>query len=84
MSAPDTHVPASGATTATTGRPVMLLTLDVPLDARAQRFALEAALGAGCALVLCDAVPVGAELGRCRAAHARAARRGRLAARGRR
>jgi nucleotide-binding universal stress UspA family protein len=37
----------------------MLLTLDLPLDARAQRFALETALGAGCTLVLCDAVPVG-------------------------
>jgi hypothetical protein len=40
MTAPDTHIPDAGATTATTGRPVMLLTLDVPLDARAQRFAL--------------------------------------------
>ena len=59
MTAPDTRTPGSGATTATTGRPVMLLTLDVPLDARAQRFALETALGAGCPLVLCDAVPVG-------------------------
>lgn len=37
----------------------MLLTLDVPLDARAQRFALEAVLGTGSPLVLCDAVPVG-------------------------
>lgn len=37
----------------------MLLTLDVPLDARAQRFALETALGAGCTLMICDAVPVG-------------------------
>ena len=59
MTAPDTHVPESGTTPATTVRPVMLLTLDVPLDARAQRFALEAALGAGCPLMLCDAVPVG-------------------------
>ena len=59
MTAPDTHLPPLGATTATAGRPVMLLTLDVPLDARAQRFALETALGAGCRLVLCDAVPVG-------------------------
>jgi hypothetical protein len=59
MTAPRTDVPQSGSSTATTGRPVMLLTLDVPLDPRAQRFALEAALGAGCALVLCDAVPVG-------------------------
>ena len=59
MSAPDTHLPEAGATTATTGWPVMLLTLDVPLDARAQRFALEAVLGAGCPLMLCDAVPVG-------------------------
>ena len=50
----------------------MLLTLDVPLDARAQRFALETALGSGCPLVLCDAVPVGPQLGRRRAAHARA------------
>src|ERR1700704_5783241 len=59
VTAPDTHVPQAGVTTAATGRPVMLLTLDVPLDARAQRFALETALGAGCALVICDAVPVG-------------------------
>src|ERR1700704_3175308 len=59
VTAPDTHVPRWGTAAATTGRPVMLLTLDVPLDARAQRFALEAALGAGCPLVLCDAVPVG-------------------------
>jgi hypothetical protein len=59
VSSPETHIPAAGATTATTGRPIMLLTLDVPLDARAQRFALETALGAGCPLVLCDAVPVG-------------------------
>jgi hypothetical protein len=59
MTAPGTQVPRSGVTAATTGRPIMLLTLDVPLDARAQRFALEAALGSGCALMLCDAVPVG-------------------------
>jgi hypothetical protein len=58
MTAPGTHAPHSGTTVPTTGRPVMLLTLDVPLDARAQRFALETALGAGCALMLCDAVPV--------------------------
>ena len=59
MTAPGTQSPRSGTTVATTGRPVMLLTLDVPLDSRAQRFALETALGAGCPLVLCDAVPVG-------------------------
>lgn len=59
MTAPDTHLPPPGTTTAEAGRPVMLLTLDVPLDARAQRFALETALGAGCSLVICDAVPVG-------------------------
>ena len=59
MTAPGTHTPPPGQTTAATGRPVMLLTLDLPLDARAQRFALETALGAGCALVICDAVPVG-------------------------
>jgi hypothetical protein len=59
MTAPHTDAPHSGLSTATTGRPVMLLTLDVPLDPRAQRFALETALGAGCPLVLCDAVPVG-------------------------
>ncbi|MDX6560282.1 MAG: hypothetical protein QOD65_96 [Gaiellales bacterium] len=59
MTAPGTQAPRSGRATATTGRPVMLLTLDVPLDARAQRFALETALGAGCTLMLCDAVPVG-------------------------
>ncbi|HEY3613833.1 MAG TPA: hypothetical protein VGK92_09015 [Gaiellales bacterium] len=59
MTAPGTHLPPAGTTTSAAGRPVMLLTLDVPLDARAQRFALETALGTGCALVLCDAVPVG-------------------------
>jgi hypothetical protein len=59
VTAPGTHLPPAGLTTAATGRPVMLLTLDLPLDARAQRFALETALGAGCALVICDAVPVG-------------------------
>ena len=59
MTAPGTHLPPLGTTTAAAGRPVMLLTLDVPLDERAQRFALETALAAGCALVLCDAVPVG-------------------------
>jgi hypothetical protein len=58
MTAPGTQLPSSGVTAATTGRPIMLLTLDVPLDARAQRFALETALGSGCPLVLCDAVPV--------------------------
>ena len=57
--APGTRAPRAEVTSATTGRPVMLLTLDVPLDERAQRFALETALGAGCPLVLCDAVPVG-------------------------
>jgi hypothetical protein len=59
MTAPGTHLPPAGTTTTAPGRPVMLLTLDVPLDERAQRFALETALGTGCALVLCDAVPVG-------------------------
>lgn len=59
MTAPGTQAPRSTIGTATTGRPVMLLTLDVPLDARAQRFALETALGAGCTLMICDAVPVG-------------------------
>ena len=59
MTAPRTQAPRSSIGTATTGRPVMLLTLDVPLDARAQRFALETALGAGCTLMICDAVPVG-------------------------
>ena len=59
MTAPGTQEPRSLVPAATTGRPIMLLTLDVPLDARAQRFALETALGSGCRLVLCDAVPVG-------------------------
>ena len=59
MTAPGTQAPRSGTVTSTTVRPVMLLTLDVPLDARAQRFALETALGAGCTLMICDAVPVG-------------------------
>ena len=59
MTTPGTQAPRSSTIAATTGRPVMLLTLDVPLDSRAQRFALETALGAGCPLVLCDAVPVG-------------------------
>jgi hypothetical protein len=59
MTSPGTHQPPAGTTTTAAGRPVMLLTLDVPLDERAQRFALETALGAGCTLVLCDAVPVG-------------------------
>ena len=59
MTAPGTQAPRSGTVTSTTVRPVMLLTLDLPLDARAQRFALETALGAGCTLMICDAVPVG-------------------------
>lgn len=59
MTAPRTQAPRTETVVATTGRPVMLLTLDLPLDPQAQRFALETALGAGAPLVLCDAVPVG-------------------------
>ena len=58
VSAPDTHVPQAAP------RPPRRAARHAAdarraLDARAQRFALEAALGAGCPLVLCDAVPVG-------------------------
>jgi hypothetical protein len=43
---------------ATTVRPVMLLTLNVPFDERAVDFAVETAAETGSILYLCDAVPI--------------------------
>lgn len=39
-------------------RPVMLLTLDVPFDARAVDFAIDSATETGALLFVCDAVPI--------------------------
>lgn len=39
-------------------RPVMLLTLDVPFDDDAVRFAIETAAETGAELLVCDAVPI--------------------------
>jgi universal stress protein family protein len=49
-------VPAHAA--ATSVRPVMLLTLNVPFDDRAVDFAVETAAETGSILYLCDAVPI--------------------------
>ena len=56
-----TSVPAQtavGAATGTDVRPVMLLTLNTPLDPAAVRFAIETALETGAELLVCDAVPL--------------------------
>jgi hypothetical protein len=44
--------------TATDVRPVMLLTLNVPLDEAAVAFAVDTALETGAELYLCDAIPI--------------------------
>jgi nucleotide-binding universal stress UspA family protein len=43
---------------ATSVRPVMLLTLNVPFDVRAVDFAVETAAETGAVLYVCDAVPI--------------------------
>jgi nucleotide-binding universal stress UspA family protein len=45
-------------TAATSVRPVMLLTLNVPFDDRAVDFAVETAAETGAVLYVCDAVPI--------------------------
>jgi universal stress protein family protein len=47
-----------GAAIGTDVRPVMLLTLNTPLDPAAVTFAIETALETGAELLVCDAVPL--------------------------
>lgn len=47
-----------GTATGTDVRPVMLLTLNTPLDPAAVRFAIDTAVETGAELLVCDAVPL--------------------------
>ena len=49
---------AAGTGEGTTGKPVMLLTFNVPFAAEAVRFAIDAAGDAGSELMVCDGIPL--------------------------
>jgi hypothetical protein len=49
---------AAGTGEGTTGKPVMLLTFNVPFAPEAVRFAIDAASDAGSELMVCDGIPL--------------------------
>jgi hypothetical protein len=49
---------AAGTGEGTTGKPVMLLTFNVPFAPEAVRFAIDAACDAGSELMVCDGIPL--------------------------
>jgi nucleotide-binding universal stress UspA family protein len=54
----DRPAPPAAPPVARDVRPVMLLTLNVPLDERAVEFALDTAADTGAELYICDAIPL--------------------------